>query len=448
MSQPAGRVAPLSGWGRYPVADCRLVRASRPAEAAALVQGAESLIARGCGRSYGDCSLNSELTVATGAMDRLIAFDEQTGQLTCEAGLRLADLIDILLPRGWLAPVTPGTRFVTIGGMIAADVHGKNHHVAGSFCDHLDWIDIALPGGPVERCSRETNADLFAATCGGMGLTGIIVRAAFRLKRVETSRIRQRTIRAGNLEAAVDVFEASLDWTYSVAWVDCLATGKDLGRSVVFLGEHALADELPDDRRGDPFRRPPRKARRMPVDAPSFALGPRAVRLFNGSYYRAQRDGERLVDFEPYFYPLDAIGDWNRIYGRRGFMQYQCVLPLETSRSGMARLLEAISSEGAGSFLAVLKRMGPQSFGLLSFGMPGYTLALDFPVSESNLALLVRLDAIVAECSGRLYLAKDARAAAAAVEPGYPRLPQFRETRRRWGLDIHFSSLQSKRLGL
>lgn len=443
----AGRLAKLSGWGRYPVAECRLARAARPADARALTAEADSLIARGCGRAYGDASLNRALTVATAAMDRLIAFDADSGLLTCEAGLCLADLIDLFLPRGWLAPVTPGTRFVTLGGMIAADVHGKNHHGEGSFCDHLAWLDLALPDGRVERCSLSENVDLFAATCGGMGLTGIILRAAFRMKRVETSRIRQRTLRVQNLEAAFEAFEASADWTYSVGWIDCLATGADLGRSVIFLGEHARKDELPAADRPDPFRRPNRKLRTVPIDAPSMALGPLSVRLFNSVYYRVQQPGDALVDFEPYFYPLDAIGDWNRIYGRRGFVQYQCVLPMQTSRAGMARLLETISSAGAGSFLAVLKRLGAQSFGLLSFPMPGYTLALDFPVSEANLALLERLDAITTECGGRLYLAKDARASAAAFQAGYPRLAEFRDVRRRWDLG-KFSSLQSKRLEL
>ena len=210
---PAGRPARLSGWGRYPVAECRLTRAARPSDAATLARDADDLIARGCGRSYGDSSLNRSLTLATGAMDRLIDFEPATGLLTCEAGLCLAELIEIFLPRGWLSPVTPGTRFVTVGGMIAADVHGKNHHGEGSFCDHLEWFDVALPDGRVERCSWQENGDLFAATCGGMGLTGIILRAAFRMKRVESSRIRQRTIRARNLDAAIDSFEASLDWT-------------------------------------------------------------------------------------------------------------------------------------------------------------------------------------------------------------------------------------------
>lgn len=444
---PGERSQRLSGWGRYPVAPCRQAHAARPVDALALAASAKSIIPRGFGRSYGDSSLNPELTVITGGMDRLIAFDENSGLLTCQAGLCLAEIIDVFLPRGWVAPVSPGTRMVSVGGMIAADVHGKNHHREGSFCDHLAWIDLALADGSVERCSRTEHADLFAATCGGMGLTGIIVHAAFRMKRVETSRIRQRTIRARNLDEAIDTFEDSLGWTYSVAWVDCLAKGAGLGRSIIFLGEHAARDELDHAFRTEPFRRPNRKLRKVALDAPSFALSPLAVRSFNNLYYHSQRPGESLVDLEPYFYPLDAIGDWNRIYGRRGFIQYQCVLPIETSRSGMTRLLNEISAAGAGSFLAVLKRLGSQSFGLLSFPIPGYTLALDFPVSQRNLALLKRLDGITGEYGGRLYLAKDSRAEAATFQSGYPRLTEFRDVRRRWSLD-KFSSLQSKRLGL
>ena len=443
-----GRVGPLSGWGRYPVADCLLTRPSNAAGAAALVGEAPDLIARGAGRSYGDSSLNPNLTVATLGLDRLLAFDPESGRLECEAGLMLADLIEILLPRGWIVPVTPGTKFVTIGGMIAADVHGKNHHVAGSFCEHLDWIDLVLPDGRIERCSRESNMDLFAATCGGMGLTGLILRAAFRMKRIETAKMRQRTVRAPDLGAAIALFEQSLDWTYSVAWIDCLARGADLGRSVVFLAEHARPGALPPGARGDPFKRPERRRKAVPVDFPGFALGRLSVRMFNAAYYRAQRPGDALVDIDPYFYPLDALDNWNRIYGRRGFVQYQCVLPLEASRDGIGRLLEEISAAGGGSFLAVLKRMGAQSFGLLSFPMPGYTLALDFPVTAANLALLDRLDAIVIPLGGRIYLAKDARVAAGAAQAGYPRLAEFREVRRRRGLEGRFASLQSQRLEL
>lgn len=447
MIQGSRRV-PLSGWGRYPVAACALARASRVEDAAAIAAGSASLVARGAGRSYGDSSLNPALTLATAGMNRMLAFEEAEGRLTCEAGLLLADLIDVFLPRGWFPPVTPGTKYVTVAGMIAADVHGKNHHKAGSFCDHVEWIDLLLGDGAVTRCSPAQNRDLFAATCGGMGLTGIIVRACFRLIPVETAQIRQQRLRAANLDEAMTLLEDALDWTYSVAWIDCLARGAELGRSVLFLAEHARIEDLHPARRGNPLGRPERRRKSVPIDFPSFAMGALTVRLFNALYYRAHRPANSLEDIDPYFYPLDAIGDWNRIYGRRGFVQYQCVLPLERSREGMARLVEAISAAGLGSFLAVLKRMGPQSFGLLSFPMPGYTLALDFPVSAATMDLLLALDEITLAHGGRLYLAKDARAGAATFASGYPRLGAFREVRRRWALDTKFTSLQSERLNI
>ena len=438
----------LEGWGRFPVAHGRILR---PGDRPALAQeadAAQGAIVRGNARSYGDAAINPAATIDARRLDRLIAFDPDTGILECEAGVLLADLIDILLPRGWFAPVTPGTKLVTIGGMIASDVHGKNHHGAGSFCDHVLWLDLAIGDGEVRRCSRDENADLFAATCGGMGLTGAILRASVKMLPVATSAVRQRTLRAPNLAAAIELFEGSLDWTYSVAWIDCLASGADLGRSAILLGEHATPDELPPERRATPFARAARRQKRVPVDFPGFALSRLPVKVFNRLYYAAQRPGDALVDLDPYFYPLDALLDWNRIYGRRGFVQYQCVLPLAESEAGMTRLLSAIAAEGNASFLAVLKRLGPGSFGLLSFPMEGYTLALDFPATPASLALLDRLDAITAEHGGRIYLAKDARAMPEAIAAGYPRLEEFRAVRRRYGLDTRFASLLSRRLEL
>lgn len=434
----------LHGWGRYPIAPCTVVTPGSRAEAAA----APASIARGNGRSYGDASLSAGLTVATGRLDRMLSFDAVAGVLTCEGGLLLADIIAALIPTGWFPPVTPGTKLVTVGGMIAADVHGKNHHGEGSFGDHLDWIDLATGEDRIVRCSRTQNSDLFAATCGGMGLTGIILLAQFRMKRVGSAFIRQRTLRAPSLAKVMDLFEQSLDWTYSVAWIDGLATGAGLGRSALFLGEHARADELSPERRADPFSWSAPKAKRVPLDLPHFALSRPNVRLFNSVYLRAQRPGDAIVGFDPYFYPLDALGDWNRIYGKRGFVQYQCVLPLESSLPGMTRLLTEIGAHGSASFLSVIKRMGPQSFGLLSFPMPGYTLALDFPATEATFKLFARLDAIVADHGGRLYLAKDARATPSLMESGYPRLAEFRAVRQRWGLADRFRSLQSDRLSI
>lgn len=440
--------AQLAGWGRYPVRECTVWQ---PVTAKALHETLPPLparIARGNGRSYGDASLNPDATIDMLRLDRLIAFDDATGELVCEAGVLLSDIIASFVPRGWFVPVTPGTRLVTIGGMIASDVHGKNHHGAGSFGDHLRWIELDLGDGRVLRCSAHENAELFAATCGGMGLTGIIVRAALRLIPIETAWMRQRTVRARNLDAAMAAFEQSHDWTYSVAWIDCLARGRDLGRSAILLAEHALISELDPPRCAEPLARPPRKPSKVPIDLPGFVLSGFNVRAFNQLYYATQRPGDSLVALDPYFYPLDALADWNRIYGRRGFVQYQCVLPLAESEIGLRRLLETIAAAGSGSFLAVLKRMGAASFGMLSFPMPGYTLALDFPATADNLALLDRLDAITAEHGGRVYLTKDARLSSAMLARGYPRLAEFNELRTRHGLDRRFSSLLSQRLGL
>lgn len=438
--------ASLAGWGRYPVHDCTVWQPITAAALSATLAPLPTSIARGNGRSYGDASLNPDATIDMRRLDHLIAFDDTTGAMECEAGVLLTDLVAAFVPRGWFLPVTPGTRMVTIGGMIASDVHGKNHHVEGSFCDHLDWFDLDLGHGRVLRCSRTENADLFAATCGGMGLTGVIVRAAFRMLKIETAFMRQRTIRVADLEQALSVFEQWNSSTYSVAWIDCMATGRNLGRSVILLGEHAKVDELDQNRRLTPLSRSVRKPKTVPVDFPSFALCGFNVKMFNHLYYAMQRPGDAVVEIDPYFYPLDALHEWNRIYGRRGFVQYQAVLPLSESEIGMRRLLETISAAGAGSFLAVLKRMGPQSFGMLSFPMEGYTLALDFPATLGNLVLLKRLEAITADHGGRVYLTKDACASPELLGRGYPRLQEFRNLRAKYGLDQRFASLLSQRL--
>lgn len=438
----------ISGWGRFPRADCTVRRPRDEAAVRALVLSGRA-IARGNGRAYGDSALNPDLTIDMTAFDRMIAFDAAAGLLTVEAGVLLGDIVAAFLPRGWFPAVTPGTKFVTVGGMIAADVHGKNHHAHGSFGAFVEWIDLMVADGRVLRCSRAENPDLFAFTLGGMGLTGVVLRAAFRLASVESGWIRQRTIAAGSLDEAVDTFERSAGWTYSVAWIDCLAKGPALGRSLVMLGEHARRDELDDGRRAAPYTVPEKRKRRVPFDAPALALNRFSVRAFNALYYAKGSRGasESLVDWDGYFYPLDAVLGWNRIYGRRGFAQFQCVLPLDSAKAGLRLLLEAISAAGQGSFLAVLKRMGPQQ-SRFSFPMEGYTLALDFPVGAASLSLLDRLDAITLAHGGRFYLAKDSRMRAATLEASDPRTAAFRRMRRETAAADRFASLQSERLGL
>jgi len=437
----------LAGWGRYPHAECRVIAARSAGEALATVGAESSLIARGNGRAYGDAALNPAATLDLRRSDRFLAFDESTGVLAAEAGVLLADMLDCLVPRGWFPLVTPGTKYVTLGGMLAADVHGKNHHKAGAIGDHVESLDLALADGSVVRCSRHENAQLFAATLGGMGLTGVILSARLKLMPIETAYIRQETLRARNLDEIMALFEATRDWTYTVAWMDCLARGRDVGRALLFRGEHARRDELPTRQQAAPLTVQARRPRTMPLDLPAAALNRWSVAVFNRLYYRRSRLGTAIADYNRFFYPLDSIHDWNRLYGRGGFVQYQCVLPKAASRAGLSALLARIATAGAGSFLSVLKLLGPGR-GMLSFPMEGYTLALDFRADAANLALLTELDAIVAAHGGRVYLAKDARIAAADFRRGYAGIDEFAAVRAMVDPRRKFASLQSQRLGL
>lgn len=439
----------LSGWGRYPVLEARTHRPRSVEALRQLVVSEPHLIARGNGRAYGDSAINPAASVRMEHFNRMLAFDPTSGQLVAEAGVLLGDIIAAFLPRGWFPMVTPGTKFVTLGGAIAADVHGKNHHRDGSFRACVDWIDVMGAGGETTRCSETSDPTLFDLTLGGMGLTGVVLRAAIRLRPVETAWIRQTTIAAPNLEAAMATFEAAMGTTYSVAWIDCLGTGASLGRSVVMLGEHAVVDDMPDDRRTDPFRIPARRTANVPIDLPGVTLNRYSIRLFNALYHRAgrRRSGVQLVDWDRYFYPLDAILGWNRIYGRKGFVQFQCVLPLPESKVGLAALLREIARAGQGAFLAVLKRFGAQD-SAFSFPMEGYTLALDFPVSATTLALLDRLDRITIDHGGRFYLAKDSRMSAATFAAAEPRAAGFRRKRVDLGAVERFRSTQAERLAL
>jgi len=436
----------LSGWGRYPMAECPVI-APRDEDtlSAALSEG--SLIPRGNGRAYGDSAMSRTQTVSMRHFNRMISFNEGTGVLTAEAGVLLGDVVDAFLPRGWFPAVTPGTKFVTLGGMAAADVHGKNHHIDGGFSNFVEWIDVLDPDGNITRA--KPGDDLFQWTMGGMGLTGVILRLAMRLRPVDTGWIKQISKAAPNLDAAMAAFEAAPDAPYSVAWIDCLSRGDALGRSVVMLGEHAPLDTLPTRFRQIPFGPPPRRKHTIPFSAPGFALNRWTVGAFNGLYYRmgAQKAGTTYVPWDTYFYPLDSILGWNRIYGRQGFIQFQCVLPDDSARQGLGELLTSIAEARQGSFLAVLKKLGPEG-GHFAFPMPGYTLALDFPLTDRVLALMSKLDRITQDHGGRFYLAKDARMSADTLRATDPRTEHFAKMRRLTGASSAYSSMQSERLGL
>ncbi len=442
----------FSGWNRYPVVDQPLHAARDRRDVLSFSTAGTGRVARGNGRSYGDAAIGVSETLSTLKLDRMKSFDAASGLLTAEAGVLLADIIATFLPRGFFPRVVPGTRFITLGGAIASDVHGKNHHHDGAFGNHVQDLLIVTPCGELVRASRSENAELFRATIGGQGLTGTIIEATLRLMPVETGWIRQRTIAASDLGEAMRTLEENDGATYSVAWIDCLARGAHLGRSLVFLGEHAKVEELEG---GAPDKRFPKVAPPLlgvPFDFPSLALNKLSVRLFNEFYYRwgARRVGGPFqVDIDPYFFPLDGISNWNRIYGHRGFVQHQCVIPTERAASVLAEMLERITHWGSASFLAVLKKFGAASDGLLSFPQPGYTLALDFPMRPGLLEFLEELDKCVMEAGGRLYLAKDARQSQATFEAGYAQtVGVFRSLRQALDPVSHVKSRLAERLGL
>ncbi|MAT40343.1 MAG: FAD-linked oxidase [Ectothiorhodospiraceae bacterium] len=439
----------VANWGNYPVVDAEVRNFRNVDELREILENGSSLIARGLGRCYGDSSLN-ETIISTSKWKRILDFDRQTGKVKCEAGVSLDDILKVFVPRGWFPAVTPGTKFVTIGGAIASDVHGKSHHVTGSFSNYVDDITIMLSDGRILTCSKELNADLFWSTCGGMGLTGVILEATISLIPIETSYIIQEVVKTKNIGEIMTLFEESEAWTYSMAWIDCLATGESLGRSVMMRGEHAKHEDLLSDRsRKQPLTLHKESSLNVPFNFPSFTLNGLSMKAFNTLYYaKAPAQYKKsIVHYDPFFYPLDAVHNWNRIYGKRGFVQYQFVLPKENSREGLPAILRKISEHGKGSFLAVLKLFGPQET-VISFPMEGYALALDFPITKNLFPFLDSLDEMVQYYGGRIYLTKDARMSAETFRNGYPHLGMFEKSRTKFDREQKFESLQSKRLGL
>ncbi len=427
----------LSGWGRYPLVDSRALGTNHQA------WWAECFIPAGNHRSYGDAAL-APVYLSMLKQNRLISFDDQTGLLICEAGVLLSEIIEVFLPRGWFLAVTPGTKLITVGGAVASDVHGKNHHIQGCFSECVESFELLLPNqssNQTQTCSRSENSDLFHATCGGMGLTGLITRVSFYLKRVESQWINQTTIKTDNLKHTFEAFEQSKDSPYSVAWIDCLAKGESLGRSLLMVGDFAKDGDLSYK---------PKNNLTIPFDFPAFALNSLSVKAFNALYYgkAAKGESQQRVGIDSFFYPLDAIHHWNRIYGKNGFVQFQFILPKAVSFEGLKAILKRISQSGMGSFLAVLKLYGAANQNWLSFPMEGYSLALDFKIQPNLVDFIRELTDQVVELGGRVYLAKDALLTREQFEQSYPKVEQFRALRKDMGLDAHFQSLLSQRLGL
>jgi FAD/FMN-containing dehydrogenase len=434
-------------WGGVVAARHLVLRPDTPGAAARAVQDAgQPALPWGSGRSYGDVALNpGGMLIDCRGLDRFVAFDRASGLLTCEAGVTLAEILAaVCRPEpggGWFLPVSPGTRFATVGGAIANDVHGKNHHSAGTFGRHVAALELARSDGTRRLCSPALDPDLFAATVGGLGLTGVILRATIQMRRVGGLALESEHIRFGSLGEFFDLSaESDEAWDYTAAWVDCLATGRSLGRGIFSRARHAP---------GIGVAPPPREpAVTIPFASPVPLVGKRAVRAFNALYWRKLGPRGRVRRIEghgPVLYPLDAVGRWNRLYGAAGFHQFQGVIPPRRAREGAAALLQEIARTGDGSMLTVVKMMGDlPSPGLLSFPMPGVTVTLDIPHRrEPTARLLARLEAITVELGGRIYPAKDGSMSAESFRRGYPRLAEFLPFR-----DPGLSSAFARRVGI
>lgn len=426
MPQPSRPT--FESWGRYPKLDANVVPLNWSCDFPLRPPPATRMLPVGAGRSYGDvCLLDHGTLLRTrgprlsGGMDRLLDFDRQTGVLTCEAGTTLGEILDFAVPRGFFLRVAPGTKYVTVGGAIANDIHGKNHHLAGTFGRHVPQFELVRSDGRRMICSAAQNADWYAATIGGMGLTGLITWAEVKLRPIVSRRIQYIGIKFSDLDEFVALSAAHAETEYTVAWIDCVATGKHFARGIFMAAEH-------DGSPGPLTRSKPPKLS-LPFDFPEFLLSRRSVGLFNTLYYGKQRNKVKsaIVDYEPFFFPLDKLLHWNRMYGKDGLLQFQCVLPWEQDQRGLTEILKSIAQSGLASFLAVLKVFGnAASPGMMTFPKPGITLALDFPIRhETSFALLERLAAITLEHGGRLYPAKDATMTAAQFQAFYPQWKKF-----------------------
>lgn len=428
----------LLSWNRLP--RCSPDKVWSLTESAIPDQAPHPLLAHGNGRSYGDVCLSDKGTLLrTTALDRFISFDRKNGILRCESGVTLHSILQLVVPQGWFLASTPGTQYATIGGAVANDVHGKNHHVQGSFGHHVRAFELIRSTGERLLCRPDHNAAMFRATVGGLGLTGLLSWVEIQLIPIHNPWMWVASHRFENLEHFWQLnAEAEQQWPYTVAWIDCLAGGKAQGRGVLFTGKHAAHQPHPPHHK--------ERSKKVPFELPFSLVNPLSLRGFNALYYHQPLKPQgSLQHYAPYFYPLDAIQNWNRIYGHKGFYQYQCVLPPTVAADATTQLLAAITQSGQGSFLAVLKNFGSQtSVGMLSFPRPGTTLALDFPnLGVKTLKLFNRLDAIVSEAGGALYPAKDARMPASLFQSGFPNWKEFSNF-----IDPAFSSLFWRRVTL
>ncbi len=430
----------LTGWGMYPKIESEAFALESRHSLRNYLKKVDSCITYGNGRSYGDSALNAHI-ITTTSHNCFLDFDELRGILHVECGVLLSDILEVIVPRGWFLKVTPGTKLITVGGAIASDVHGKNHHIEGCFSQSVLEFNMMLPSGKIITCSHTKNKKYFYATCGGMGLTGIILDAKIALKSISSGTIEQTTVKTANLKATFEAFERYKESPYSVAWIDCLAQGEALGRSLLMCGDFSEKGDLNSTQH---------TRLNIPFTFPSWILNNISVKTFNAFYYNkiSGNLATQQVSIDAFFYPLDALQNWNRIYGKAGFTQYQFILPKAQSYEGLHAILTAIAASGKGSFLAVLKLYGPANKNYLSFPMEGYSLALDFKIEPGLFELLDTLDTLVLQYGGRIYLSKDVRVSKEVFEQGYEQIDRFRALRIEQKMHTIFNSLQSQRLEL
>jgi FAD/FMN-containing dehydrogenase len=424
-------------WGNYPKSDSKYYEFEVDDHSSIFKK---NTIPYGNGRSYGD-SCVSENIVGIKKYNHFLSFNKNSGLLKVQSGVLLSEILEVIIRHGWFLKVVPGTKFITVGGAIASDIHGKNHHLEGCFSACVNWFTLLLPSGVKIKCSRVENQELFHSTCGGMGLTGYITEVEIQLKKINSVTMNQKTIKTKNLKETFDVFESINQDCYSVAWIDCLSRGDALGRSLIISGDFDNDDNL---------HYSPKKRINIPFYFPSFVLNTISVRLYNWFYYHKvfKKITYKNIRFDGFFFPLDAIRNWNRMYGKNGFTQYQFVLPKKESYEGLKEILHEVASSGKGSFLAVLKLYGQENKNYLSFPLEGYSLALDFKIEKGVFELLNTLDNIVMKYNGRIYLSKDVRVTKKVFEKGYPQIEKFREIRKKYKLYSVFNSQQSKRVGI
>lgn len=436
----------LKGWAGYPLRESKVVFPNSLDEIKTNLKY-KNVIARGNGRSYGDTAIGYLTTISMKNFNKIKSFDKHTGELVAESGILLKDLIDIYLPKGWFPFVTPGSKFVTLGGMVAANVHGKNQHKEGCLINYINWIEIINQNGTLLKCSRSLNPDLFNWTVGGMGLTGIILNISLNLRKIQTSYIKQKILITKNLDQTLNLIEKNLHYTYSVSWIDTGNINNQFGRGIIYLGEHATKEDLKSKKLKNFLRSKNKFKFNLPICFPNWFINKFTISIFNLIIYWLGflKKNIIIVDYENFFYPLDNIGNWANIYGRKGFMQYQCVIPLKNSKECISEILSLISKKKVSSFVSTLKRFSKE-FGNISFPMEGYSMTFDLQINDKNLSVSNEIDEIVLKYKGRFYLCKDSRMSSKTLVNSDSRFFNFKQYRIKLKLNETFNSAQSNRL--